>query len=174
MRSWGSNEIMSITLLLQCQARSNKHSMLYLVVFLLNLISIKRVLQTAFHHPLITISVFTKIFLVVSTKKHKNKWKTGTTRLYWGGDAEWLSRCIVLAKSFTLFYTSSKWMWFKFIPQQYDKLYTLWTLQGHVWGAETGNIKRTRAPRICLYIITYNSRKWVISASHRRKLEISL
>lgn len=61
---------MSITLLLQCQARSNKHSMLYLVVFLLNLISIKHVLQTAFHHPLITISVFTKIFLVVSTKKN--------------------------------------------------------------------------------------------------------
>lgn len=63
------------------------------------------------------------------------------------------------------FYPGSKWVLFKFIPQHYDKLYKLWTLQGHLRRLETESVQFTAKPRICLYIITYTSSKQVINAS---------
>ena len=108
-----------------------------LLLLLLNSTSIRHFLQTALYYQLTTILIYTKIFLVVSTKIKvliSYKWQT---RAILKGDAGQLSR-VLHCLNHSHFYTSSKWLWFKFIPQQYDTLYKLWSPQGRIGRSETG------------------------------------
>lgn len=91
------------------------------------------------------------------------KLQTRITELYWGEMLDICPGCCI--PFFFFFNTSLKWVWFKFILQQYDKFYKLWTLQGHLRRVETENVKFTTMPGICLYIITHNSSKQMINAS---------
>ena len=75
-----------------------------------------------------------------------------------------------LSRLLHFFYAGSKWARFKFIPQQYDKLYKWWTLQGHLWRVETENVQFTTMPTICLYIITYTSSKQVSDKCQSKRL----